>query len=218
MSNLVTSKLRRLAGGSSTYKIRVDTNNAVCGIRGTVFSVGYSPKFTATDIAVLEGTANVFKAENFSEAKDDTESALNVTGGKKVEVSKQTAVLVPQDITEKEKEELEATSKLKIEMSTLEDINKKFDLNLNPVYQKILVQIADYGMNNLTRAFIYRGNLKGALPNSLKDIELASGTYADPWGTDYVYVRLSDKKAILISAGPDKILHSGDDIYKYINL
>lgn len=217
MAHVVASKFRRISS-SATYKLRVDTSNAVCGIRGTVFSVDHSPSSTVSNIAVLEGTANVFKGGNLPETTADLTGGIDVQGGKKVEVSKLSVDLSVQDITDLEKEALSEAKKLNIEVPTLERLNKAVNFDLSPAYNEVLVKIANYAMSNLSSAFINRSQFTGILPNKLQDIELASGTYNDPWGTEFLYVRLSDKKAILISAGPDKILHTGDDVFKYINL
>jgi hypothetical protein len=56
------------------------------------------------------------------------------------------------------------------------------------------------------------------VPEKLRSIELEDGDYKDPWNTDYFYERIGPKEAVLISAGPDKILHTSDDIFMSINL
>ena len=144
---------------------------------------------------------------------------MNVPGGKKVEVSKLTIYPVLQDITSEEEKELLETKELKIETSISERADQLIDLNIiKPLYDRVLIQIARYGMNNIVSAFINNSQFTGTLPDSLSDIELATGTYQDPWGTDYLYVKINQRKAILISAGPDKIFSTADDLYMYINL
>lgn len=216
LANLVASKLKRL-GSRSTYKIRVDTNTAVCGIRGTIFSVG-SPSASLTDVAVLEGTANVFRTGDFPEQTDDLRPGLDVPGGKKVAVPNQRAGLDLRDITEEERKELQEAEKLKIENSLFDRIKKALTINLTPLYGGIMKQIADYAMNSIVKGCVNNSQLSQKLPDKLRDLELAMGSYNDPWGTEFAYIRMSDRKAILISAGPDKIRHTPDDVHKYIKL
>lgn len=215
LAHLVASKLRRISS-SGTYKLRIDTETAVCGIRGTIFSVGYYPALIATKVAVLEGIADVFKAQDFTETTAELGSGLHVPDGKKVEISKQIAAL--QDISSEERKELLEARELKIETSILERIHQAFDFISESLVGMHKIGVAKYGMGNLASAAILKAQFSGKLIDSLQDIELAKGTYHDPWGTDYLYVKINDRNAILISAGPDKIFHTPDDIYKYIQV
>jgi len=143
---------------------------------------------------------------------------LDVPGGKKVAVSNQRDGLALRDITEEERKELKEAEKLKIENSLFDRIRNALTINLTPLYGGIMKQIANYAMNNIMKGFINNSQLSQKLPNKLRDLELSMGAYNDPWGTEFAYIRMSDKKAILISAGPDKIRHTPDDVYKYIKL
>jgi len=218
LANLIVSKLRRL-NIAAAYKLRIDTETAVCGIRRTAFSVSHSPDAHITKVAVLEGAASVFSAGDFIERITELGSGLNVPGGKKVEVTRMAIYPVLQDITSEEEKELLETKELKIETSIFERADQLIDFNIiKPLYDRLLIQIARYGMNNIVEAFINKSQFTGALPDSLSDIELATGNYQDPWGTDYLYGKINQRKAILISAGRDKIFSTADDLYKYINL
>ncbi len=221
LARLVVSKLRRISS-SGTYKLRVDTENAVCGIRGTIFSVDYhTAPIIATNVAVLEGNADVYKAEDFTEKTAELGGGLNVPDGKKTIVTKRIGAL--QDISPEEREELLEARELKIGTSIFEHIHKAVDVVTEAIINRFGGRIsgteaAEYGMSNLVRALINHSLISGKLPDSLQDIKLERGTYQDPWGTDYLYVRINAKKAILISVGPDMVLNTPDDIYRYVNL
>lgn len=215
LANLVASKLTRISGGG-TYKLRVDTNNAVCGIRGTVFSVAYQPTAITTTVAVLEGVADVFKSGELNENADGPGSGTKVTDLKKVIIPKQTDGL--QDLSPEERQELREVRELKIETSILERLPqiKEFidDYIFNSVVGKEYVSIARYEMSGIANGAIAKAIKDGKLMNSLQDMELDKGTYNDPWGTIYLYLKIDATKAILISAGPDRIFHTPDDIYR----
>ena len=50
----------------------------------------------------------------------------------------------------------------------------------------------------------------GTLPQVLTDVELEVRT--DPWGTDLIYERTAEDRYRLLSAGPDRVRNTADDI------
>jgi len=90
----------------------------------------------------------------------------------------------------------------------------------SPFYNKALKIITNYEMKIFKRAIIYHARLlwNNTVPSTLQSIELEDGDYADPWDTEYLYEKIEANKATLISAGPDKIYHTPDDIFMSINL
>ena len=90
----------------------------------------------------------------------------------------------------------------------------------SPLYRKALNIITNYEMKVFKRAIIYYARLcwYDIVPEKLQSIELEDGDYKDPWNTEYYYEKIGPQKAVLISAGPDRILHTNDDIFMSINL
>jgi hypothetical protein len=220
LANLTVSKLRRLDknGETGAYKLRINTETAVFIIRGTSFLVSYAPDSHTATLAVHEGNAEVLNAGNFSEQTAGTLGGWKVPGGKKMEVTEKTVFPVLQDITSAEKDELGEVKELQMEMPLFDRINRAAVFNIKPLYDQVLKLMADYGMNNIVSAIAGKSRLSENLPDSLNYIESATGTHRDPWDTDYLYTKINPRRAILISAGPDRIFYSIDDIYMYINI
>ena len=119
-----------------------------------------------------------------------------------------------EDILEKKKE-------LRIETPTSDRILKAMDLNLfSPILNKIMSRITESEMRTFAKEIKLQSRLRrgGKVPESLQFIELEEGDYQDPWKTDYYYEKIGPIRAIIISAGPDKTLHTRDDIIIPITL
>jgi hypothetical protein len=47
---------------------------------------------------------------------------------------------------------------------------------------------------------------------------LKQGDYQDPGGIDYLYEKIGETKAVLTSAGPDRVLRTWDDPVRQIRM
>jgi len=90
---------------------------------------------------------------------------------------------------------------------------------MSNAYNRALTAISRYEMKVFTRAIRDFSRIKwnGNVPESLNDIELEAGDYFDPWDSEYFYEKKSVNSAVLISAGPDKLLHTRDDIIMWVS-
>ena len=200
---------------SNKEKIVVKTEDAAIVVQGTVFSVDYQPEGRATDICVLKGAIGI--------TPQNEHSALTYTAASGEKVCYKDDCLFPaiKKLSAKEKSALENVQALKTDYSQAEQWEKYMTLVTNsPLYRKALKIITDYEIKIFKRAIIYKARLlwNNTVPEKLTAIELEDGDYADPWGTNYYYEKLSKKDAVIISAGEDKILHSNDDIFVAIRL
>lgn len=55
----------------------------------------------------------------------------------------------------------------------------------------------------------------GTLPQVLTDVELEVRT--DPWGTDLIYEKTAEDRYRLLSAGPDRVRDTADDIARGVD-
>jgi hypothetical protein len=218
LANLITAKLRRFNNETGPYKLRIDTETAVFVIKGTSFRVGYAPDSDTATVAVAEGNAEALNAGNFSEQSAGTLGGWNVPGGKKMEMTQKTLFPTLQDITAAERDILGEVKELQMEMPLFDRLKRVADFSIKPLSDQVLKVIANYGMNSIVGAIAGKSPLSEKLPESLSHIESATGTHRDPWDTDYLYVKINPRRAILISAGPDGIAYSPDDIYIYIDI
>lgn len=194
--------------------LSVCTPDVTSCVRGTVFSVGFAPETTSTEVGVLEGAVSTRLA-------DSDGFSVNVSDGKKATFQGENPFPVVSPLNASERKSLSEVGDAKVKSSTQDKWNQTMDLVVeSPFYRKALGIIVNYEMRTFKRAIIYNARLlwNGTVPDTLTAIELEDGDYADPWNTDYYYEKLDPKNAVLISAGWDKILHTADDVFMAIQL
>lgn len=189
-------------------RLRVVTPTAVAEVKGTAFAVDYLPAERATQLEVLEGLVRLA-------AKGRDTPGLQVGEARKVRLGPGTAVPSVDYIDAAVRRELAAA----LELKTAPDLKDRWDnavayISASPLYRKILAEIARYEMKVFVRAIRYFAPLRwgNGMPARLQDVPLEEGDYRDPWDSDYIYERMGDKQAVLISAGPDRRRHTNDDI------
>ena len=196
-------------------RFRVRTPTAVAVVLGTTFSVEYFPNRRVTKVEVLEGVVDV-------KTTDEKTTGINITEGKKIRVGPVIGHQIVENLSPSEQEDiLEKKKELRIETSNFNRILKAMDFNFfSPILNKIMSQITESEMRTFAKDIKLQSRLRrgGKVPDSLRFIELEAGDYQDPWKTDYYYKKIGPIRAILISAGPDKILHTRDDIIIPITL
>lgn len=212
LSRTINTKSAKDDNKSCGYGVRTPT--ATISVQGTTFSVGYLPAKKMTQVAVTDGVVRIQSTGNF---------AFNskIHKGKKIRIAPSIPHPRLENITPGISRELLATQNLKIEETRTDRWNEMMDLVVaSPFYNKALKIIAEYEMKVFKRAIIYYARLvwDNTVPGTLQSIELEDGDYQDPWDTDYFYEKIETKRAVLVSAGPDKILHTQDDIFMSINL
>ena len=196
-------------------RFMIRTPTAVAVVRGTTFSVEYFPNKRVTEVEVLEGVVDV-------KTTDKKPEDIDITEGKKIRVGPVIRDPNVENLSPNEKEDiLEKRNGLRIETPRFERILKAMDLNLfSPILNKVLSQITESEMRTFAKEIKLQSRLRrgGKVPGSLRFIKLEEGDYQDPWKTDYYYEKIGPTRAILISAGPDKNLHTRDDIVIPIKL
>ena len=194
--------------------LSVCTPGVTSCVRGTVFSVGFAPETMRTEVGVLDGAVSTSLA-------DSDGFSVNVSDGKKAIFQGENPFPVVGPLSASERKRLSEVGAAKVKSSTRDKWNQTMDLVVeSPFYRKALGIIVNYEMRTFKRAIIYNARLlwNGTVPDTLTAIELEDGDYADPWDTGYYYEKLDSKNAVLISAGWDKILHTGDDVFMAIQL
>lgn len=212
LSRTINTKSAKDDNKSYSYWVRTPT--ATISVQGTTFSVDYLPAKKMTQVAVTDGVVHIKSADN---------SAFNykVHPGEKMRIAPSIPYPRLENITPGIIRELLATQNLQIEETRTDRWNEMMDLVVaSPFYNKALKIITEHEMSSFKRAIIYYARLAwgDTVPDTLQAIELEHGDYQDPWNTDYFYEKIEDKKSVFISAGPDKILHTQDDIFMSINL
>jgi hypothetical protein len=200
--------------GSKTDKFVVITKNSATHVWGTSFSVDYLQESKATNVSVLEGQVAV-------ESSFNPQTDLPVSNGQNLRISTSKKMPVLSELALDQLKELQAVHNLQIELSSSDRWNDILDLATNsPLYNFAVTEITKYEMKVFLRAILHFAALRwqNHVPVSLKSVELESGDYIDPWGTEYFYEKLSMRSALIISAGPDKIIHTPDDIFMNITL
>lgn len=183
-------------------------------VKGTVFSVGFTPDGMFTEVAVMEGLVSTGSTNSDS-------FSFNVPEGKKAVFKGSNPFPTVCCLGSEEQGNLRTARKLKVESSARDKWDQTMDLVIeSPLYKKALNLITDYEMKIFKRAIIYKARLiwEGAVPDTLRAVELEDGDYADPWDTEYFYEKLDRERAVLISAGHDKTLHTADDLFMAIQL
>jgi len=212
LSRVIAKKSANLQTKPDGYQVRTPT--ATARVQGTTFAVDYLSPQKITKLAVLDGIVNI-------KANDRKSFETIVHAGKKMQITPSMPNPRLENITAGLRKELLEVQTLKIKETGLDRWNQTMDLVVaSPFYNKALNIIANYEMKAFKRAIIYYARLvwDNTVPDRLQTVELEEGDYQDPWRTDYLYEKLTDKKAVLISAGPDKILHTQDDIFLAIKL
>lgn len=212
LSRVIATKASNLQAKPGGYQVKTPT--ATARVQGTTFAVDYFPPPKITKLAVLDGVVH-FKTNDLRPFE------TRVHAGKKMQIAPSAPRPRLENITSDLRQELLEVQTLKIKATGLDRWNQTMDLVVaSPFYNKALNIIADYEMKAFKRAIIYYARLcwDNTVPEKLQAVELEEGDYQDPWRTDYLYEKLTDTKAVLISAGPDKILHTQDDIFLAINL
>ncbi|MBF0622306.1 MAG: FecR domain-containing protein [Magnetococcales bacterium] len=201
-----------LGGGRSRLAVR--TPVAVLGVRGTIFFMDYDSEDQTSSAGVLEGEVRVMSALTPG-------VAINVTPNRKTIVRSNSQDLRLEHLSPIEKSELRAADDIKLEPTFGDKMFKALNLKkavFDPMYNGLVIQITEYEMEVFKRTLRANGGVNNQLPVKLTDIELESGDYQDPWDSDYYYERFSPTRAALASAGPDRILHSSDDIIRFVQL
>lgn len=212
---VLSSQLQGIKQGNNEV-VKVKTPVATAGIRGTTFSVDYEPNTKFSTVAVADGTVNVRSVEN-------PDAAVNVNADQKAKLARFTRFATPQPLDQLDREALAAAEKLKLEFSAMENLLNAVNLKkavFDPVFNRIVGMIAEYEMHVFAKAAISLSPLRwdGKAPPSLHAIPIQEGDYLDPWGVEYYYEAVGPKLAVMMSAGPDRILHTKDDIFLKIQL
>lgn len=202
------------SNGQKAEIFRVITPIATAHVQGTSFSVDYVKESKITNVSVLEGQVAV-------ESSSIPQMNFPVSKGQHLHLSPSQKIPVLTDLTPDLLQELQAAQNLQIKLSLSERWEDILGLVMNsPLYNKAVTEITRYEMKVFLRAIQYFAPLRwqNDVPKSLKSVELEDGDYIDPWGTEYFYEKLGAGRAMIISAGPDKILHTTDDIFMNVSL
>ncbi|MDY6973422.1 MAG: FecR family protein [Thermodesulfobacteriota bacterium] len=212
--------LCRVPGGHGTAssegdgKYEITTPTATVFVKGTTFSVNYLPSEKITQVAVLDGSVNL-------QPKNPSIAGADVCKGQGLRVAPSYRRPILENISPELQAELEVARKLKLKKSFSDRCDRLVNLAMeSPLYRKALSVITKYEMKVFSDAIIQFAGLhwNGTVPDSLKSVDLVSGDYKDPWDTEYYYEKIESKKAVLISAGPDRTFHTPDDAFMFIRL
>jgi hypothetical protein len=186
----------------------VQTPNAVAGVRGTSFLVEIydSTDGLATRVAVSKGTVRV-KPSSFAPDAD-------VPAGYKTFVGKTNANLEVYPLTEVEKKELEeidliqtASGFFEIMLSSIKD-----DLGYNDCSN--LSDLTKHEMGIIASVVTNYKMKFHKMPESLDqlDIEWKRPDHKDSCNTPYLYKKIDENTAELLSASSDREYYTDDDI------
>lgn len=194
------------------FELRTPT--ATAGIRGTEFFVKHQAGTERTQVAVSEGIVNV--RPDTPQLQSD---AVDIPAGKTLQADPVTHLMQVLPTLPTDQEELKEIKKIPTRISSLDGLSNAFSNNTKlfpEIYDQMLGEITQYAMSAFEDAIVINAARGGEYPGSLQEIQLEKGNYNDPWGTPYFYKKTGRANALLISAGPDKILYSSDDIVKFI--
>ena len=201
-------KKKKSSSDGEIESLKVVTPQAAVFVRGTTFSVDFHPDKHRTQVEVLEGVVGV-KSQKFRNRE------FKIPDGKSFQLFPHLQLPIIDMLNAAAIEELSQAQGLKIAPK----ITDRWDDALLyvsglPLYRKALTEITRYEMKVFIRAIKFFSPLRwnNAVPASIREVELEDGDYQDPWDTDYLYEKLSVKKAVLLSAGPDRVYHTADDI------
>lgn len=193
---------------------RVATPSALAQVRGTSFGVHYSPELKITKVEVLEGLVNL-------KALNNPAVEIDLSEGKKGHMSPYHIDPFIGTVSSEEQRMLLETDSLQTETDLAQRWTRMVEyLTASPIYRQALLAIAKYEMKTFIRSINYHARLRwnNQLPHRLEEVELEDGDYRDPWDTPYHYDRITSKRAALISAGPDRRIHTHDDLFMPISL
>lgn len=190
-------------------RLRVLTPTAMAVVKGTTFALDYLPAEQTTQLQVLEGLVRL--ASN----QDRKAPGLQVGKERMVRLGSGSPVASVDYIGEAVRRELAAA----LDLKTAPDLADRWEravsyISASPLYRRVLEEITRYEMKVFIRAIRYFAPLRWGnnMPDRLQDVPLDEGDYQDPWNNDYVYKRMGNQQAVLISAGADRRLHTNDDI------
>ena len=193
---------------SAIESLKIVTPQATAVVRGTTFSVDYHPDNKTIQVEVLEGLVGV-KSQKFLNME------FTVPDGKSLQLFPFQKLPIIASLNTAAIKALSEAQDLQLAPT----ISDRWDDTLLyisglPLYKKALIEITRYEMKVFIRAIKYFSPLRWNhnVPSSIRKVELEEGDYQDPWDTAYLYEKLGAQKAVLISAGPDKIFHTSDDI------
>jgi hypothetical protein len=217
--NIVSAKLKRFKTGP-TLKMEIVTPNAVCGVRGTVFSVDYQPDSGITKASVLEGALNVTDPETAKEQK--FASWYEIRNGQTIQLTKSERVVSLRDLDAAELLMLSADAPaLTTAHTVIEAMERAWRdwlwlLSLADMARK---KRAEYEMGAIITVIYQRGQIAGGtLPDTLIDRKVPGEDIKDPWGNSYLYIRHRPDYAVVVSAGPDGKYNTPDDLYRFLSL
>lgn len=202
---------------AGTEMLRVETPVATAGIRGTAFAVDYEPGTEQATVAVMEGTVNV-------RSRLAPGTGVNVTAGRKTSLTKESRSPALLPLTAEDREALAEIEQIKVNLSLGDKINRGLNLRrqaIDPTFNRIVTRIAEYEMHIFQRSIVIYAPLRwdGKVPPTLQAVPLQEDSdYLDPWETEYHYEVLAPKTAVIISAGPDRRLHTPDDVVLKVQL
>lgn len=199
-----------------TEMLKVKTPVATAGIRGTTFSVDFNPATKFSTVGVLEGTVNVRSVES-------PDAGVNVPADQMTRVTRFSRFPALAPLEPDLRTALQQVENIKLDHSMMEELTRILNVKANaldPTYNRILRMIAEYEMRVFVKAVHSLAPLRweGNVPPTLRAVPLQEGDYLDPWDTQYYYEAVDAKTGVLISAGPDKQLHSRDDIFLAITM
>jgi len=180
-SGKIIAKLNTFKDTKSNFEI--NSQAAVCGVRGTQFSIESSSDLD--EINVIKGEITVS-----SSGKE-----ISLAENQKTTVRPGRPPMEPTQILQTVKPFL-----------NLEVAMMRPDLTADAAKTTMAV----FDIKTIQRAIDYYETANGKLPQSLND---ATSSISDPWGTPLVYyINENGSGYTLFSAGPDSIIGSSDDI------
>lgn len=215
---VVFSKLNKFRSGSP-FKLEAETPTAVCGVRGTFFSVVYEP--TTTEISLLEGVLGV---------ADRQKAIQGYASGTWYELKEGQAIQLPQDGSAQQRDLSSEEKKILMEqkadmdegqltVGVIERVKQMWAWGLSfDVFNKIRIKRTNYEIRAIISEIYTRALFSGACPDTLSDKSLPHGGIEDSWGNPYLYIRCQKNRAVVVSAGPDGTYGTADDLYRFFEL
>jgi len=199
--------LCRVEGKASRKeRLRVKTETAVAVIRGTIFSMECLEN--ATGLTVIDGEVHLSsgRSDDLGVAVCENQTA-HIDADSRLPIVKRGGAQIPPDLSRH--------GSLKTSVPLESRLDRVIDYLLAvPIYRWAYQEVTKYEMKVFARAIMVCSPIRwgNCVPARLQDVPLEEGDYKDPWESDYFYERQGDKRALIISAGPDRCLHTNDDI------
>lgn len=217
--NIVSANLKRFKS-AATLKMEVSTPNATCGVRGTIFSVDFLPDSYLTNISVLTGALSV--ADPGTAASSDPQKWNDLRQGQTIRLSNPEGAITRRDLDASEiKMFSEAAPTLDTAHTFFESMRRAWRglwwwLSLADAARQTRTENE---MGAIMTTLHQKGMISsGALPAALSDKSIPTGDMKDPWGNSYIYIRYRPDLAVVISAGPDGIYNTPDDLYRFLSI